>query len=792
MKAVKELIRTRTPALLIGALLLLVAAPASWAVTKTYTLDADFDLGSLLNVNHNTPNNDQLQLNQFTTPLPFVYIACSARGTLVRIDINTCAILGEYLTSPNGRPRDPSRTTVDKFGNCWVTNRAEAGISGGMPKGSIARIGVVIGGTRCNGDGSPNPAGQYLKPPFQYNTCVDRDGDGLIKTSYGLGNILAWANGGGADSDGGVSTADDEAIINYTRVVGTNTRTVAIDANNDVWVGGLGNSAHEKLSGVTGQPIGGTQFNLGCGGYGGLIDGNGVLWSARGGSGLLRYDTGTSSGSCSLGYSCGDYGLGIDPATGNIWHTNLSGGTVRVISPAGVCLASYAHGEYYAQGVAVDNSGNVWVAHSLFSSTTVGHVRTDGTLVGNVSLPGGNGPTGVAVDANGKVWVANINSNNAMRIDPTAGPIGGGGFPVGAVDCVVDLGPGAGPYNYSDMTGFVSIGATSPSGTWTVVYDGGQAGIPWHDVSWNGSEPAGTSVGVEVRSADTVVGLPSQTFVPVTNGGLIGGVAGQFIEIRSTLTRGSQGNPSPILYDLTVNGVTNHPPDCSGATASLTELWPPDHRFVPVSVLGVTDPEGDPISFSWNVTQDEPLNASGDGNTCPDARVVNGQLELRSERSGNAHVPGNGRVYHVMAIASDPSGATCTFSFDVCVPHDQRKSHVCVDDGLLVNSMGTCTAPSPIENPVNDGIAGDVTAVRLDPIEVDGNTAVVRYGVPNEIEVNLSMFDVAGRVVATLERSTVGAGMHERRLDTGSLSRGIYFTRLKAGSVIVTRTVYIK
>ena len=27
-------------------------------------------------------------------------------------------------------------------------------------------------------------------PPFDYNTCVDRDGDGLIKTSMGLANVL--------------------------------------------------------------------------------------------------------------------------------------------------------------------------------------------------------------------------------------------------------------------------------------------------------------------------------------------------------------------------------------------------------------------------------------------------------------------------------------------------------------------------------------------------------------------------------------------------------------------------
>jgi streptogramin lyase len=792
MMAVRRVFKTRAPALLIAALFLLVASPAAWGITKTYTLDAEFDEGTLLNVNHDAPNNDQLQLNSVTTPFPFVNIACSARGTIVRIDVNTGAILGEYQTAPDGMGMDPSRTTVDKFGNVWVSNRAEAGMSGGLPKGSLSRVALVIGGTRCDADGTPNPLGQYLKPPFFYNTAQDRDGDGLIKTSRGLGNILAWTNAGLADKDGGVSTAEDECIINYTRVVGTNTRTVAIDANNDVWVGGLGNEAHEKLSGVTGLPIPGTQFDLNCGGYGGLIDGNGVLWSARGGTGLLRYDTNTLSGVCNPGGYCGDYGLGIDPATGNIWQTGLSNGRVYVNSPAGACIASWPHGNAYAQGVAVDGSGNVWVAHSILGpQTTVGHLRTDGTFIGVIGLPGGSGPTGVAVDANGKIWVANLYTNNAMRIDPNAGPIVAG-FHVGAVDLVVDLGPGSNPYNYSDMTGFVSIGATSPSGTWTVVFNGGQAGIPWTDASWNSSEPPGTGVVVEVRAANNQVDLPLQPFLAVSNGGPIAGVTGRYIEVRTSLSRTAQGNVSPILYDLTVNGITNHDPNCDGATPSVTELWPPDHEYVPVSVLGVTDQDGDPITFTWDVTQDEPINATGDGNTCPDARVVNGQLELRAERSGNAHHPGNGRVYHVAYVAHDGQGGSCSGSFNVCVPHDQRKGHVCVDDGLAVNSMGSCSAPSPIENPVNDGITGEVTAVRLEPVELDGNTAVIRYGVPSELEVNLQVFDIAGRIVATLERSTVGAGMHERRMDTGGLSRGIYFARLRAGSVIATRTVYIK
>jgi hypothetical protein len=565
------------PASLLVAPAAAVAAPVA-GQNVLYTTNADFDRGVLDDVNHVAPNGNQLQLNRTQTFFPYVNIAASARGTMVRIDVNTGALVGEWFSAPSGRGRDPSRTTVDRLGNTWLSNRAEA--AGG--NGSVTRVGVISGGTRSNADGSADPAGDYLKGPFGYNTCIDRNGDGLIATSRGLGDIRPWTNAGGADNNGGVTTAADECLINYSRVNGSNTRTVAVDANNDVWTGGS-DSDHEKVSGVTGQPVAGTQINYGCGGYGGLIDKAGTLWSARYNANLLRYVPGTNSGAC-LNTTHGDYGLGMDPVTGEIWHTTLSSGQVVKLAPDGTILGSFPHGNTYAQGVAVDADGNVWVAHSLNNATTVGHLRTDGTFVGNVTLPGGNGPTGVSVDTNGKVWVANVNSNNAQRIDPDAGPVGGGSFPVGAVDLTVGLGAGAGPYNYSDMTGSVLGEITAPIGTWNVVQDGGVTGAAWGKVTWNtepqGSVPAGTSITVEARSADTEVGLTGQPFVPVANDAQFA-LTGRYIEVRTTL-RASPSGTSPILSDLRIetadrNGVFS----CQATVLNLagiisTRANPPD------------------------------------------------------------------------------------------------------------------------------------------------------------------------------------------------------------------------
>ena len=126
------------------------------------------------------------------------------------------------------------------------------------------------------------------------------------------------------------------------------------------------------------------------------------------------------------------------------------------------------------------------------------------------------------------------------------------------------------------------------------------------------------------------------------------------------------------------------------AAPSAAELWPPNHQFVPVTIGGVTDPDGDEVSITIDsIRQDEPVKeaGTGSGNTCPDGRGVGTDTaRVRSERAGNPKVPGDGRVYHIAFTADDGMGGTCTGEVTVCVPHDQRPGHVCVDQGPLFDS----------------------------------------------------------------------------------------------------------
>ena len=132
--------------------------------------------------------------------------------------------------------------------------------------------------------------------------------------------------------------------------------------------------------------------------------------------------------------------------------------------------------------------------------------------------------------------------------------------------------------------------------------------------------------------------------------------------------------------------ITNLAPDCTTATASQT-IWPPNHKMVPVTISGITDPDGDPVTVTvTSIFQDEPVNTIGDGSTATDGSGVGTSTAMiRAERTGSPQVPGNGRVYHISFTADDGNGGSCSGTVQVKVPHDQRGT-AAVDDGPLYDS----------------------------------------------------------------------------------------------------------
>jgi streptogramin lyase len=522
------------------------------AATFSFTSDADWNQGVYASTNSGPPGSDnQIQLNpNILTQFNNIWVALSGRDSIVRIntDVNPAsigdgnnlltateaggtAVKGEYLTHPNGMAGNPSRTTVDLNGDVWVGNRNES--SGGL--GSVTKV-------------SANPTGTTSSGVWNGSTF----------------NRLAWSNAGNVDSAGGTSTATDTAITQYIRTTGANVRHVSVDASNNVWIGGgpldSGDQVFQLYS-PTGQPVpdpdgAGPQKTFfpdnGTGGYGGLVDGNGVVWSAGlYGNTLTRMDPATGARMTVNQAGRQSYGLGIDN-NGYIWNATWTNNTVDKIDPAGNVVGSYYLGGVgnSLRGVAVTPDNDIWVAAS--GSNRVIRVNNDGTVQGYINV--GSTPTGVAVDSNGKVWVTNYGSNSVMRIDPLTN----------LIDLTIDLGPGAAPYNYSDMTGTVLTGQTIPTGTWRYVADSGVLGQEWDQILWNteaeGSVPTGTSITVYARAADTLDLLNAAAWLAFGSGDTLG-LFGEFLEVRAVLTRsGNQpGDPSPILSDLSFTTVSSVP-----------------------------------------------------------------------------------------------------------------------------------------------------------------------------------------------------------------------------------------
>jgi hypothetical protein len=151
---------------------------------------------------------------------------------------------------------------------------------------------------------------------------------------------------------------------------------------------------------------------------------------------------------------------------------------------------------------------------------------------------------------------------------------------------------------------------------------------------------------------------------------------------------------STELY-LVVSGTPcNQNPICDNATPS-NDLWPPQHKMVSASVLGVTDPDGDPVTITIDsVYQDEVLNGLGDGNTAPDAVINGGTVELRAERDGTA----NGRIYYINFTASDGKGGTCSGTVEVGVNHDLGKKGEAIGEGPLYSQTQQSVALGSSDN----------------------------------------------------------------------------------------------
>lgn len=177
--------------------------------------------------------------------------------------------------------------------------------------------------------------------------------------------------------------------------------------------------------------------------------------------------------------------------------------------------------------------------------------------------------------------------------------------------------------------------------------------------------------GPVVPIADANSATPSLT-MPFT------GPGGTDLTFELTVSDGNGGSATDQVIVHVQNA--NDPPLASAAQPSIDCIWPPNHGLVAVGINGVSDPDDNATITIDSVTQDEPTNGLGDGDTAVDAVInADGTVLLRAERSGK----GDGRVYHIHFTASDQEGATSGV-VNVCVQHNKKS--IATDNGELFNS----------------------------------------------------------------------------------------------------------
>jgi hypothetical protein len=113
-------------------------------------------------------------------------------------------------------------------------------------------------------------------------------------------------------------------------------------------------------------------------------------------------------------------------------------------------------------------------------------------------------------------------------------------------------------------------------------------------------------------------------------------------------------------------------PVINSLSVSPAQLWPPNHKYVGVTVTAQATDDCDPTPDCAisSVSSNEPVNGLGDGNTDPDWVVTSAStLLLRAERSGT----GRGRTYTIGVRCLDDAGNASAATTAVTVAHDQGR-----------------------------------------------------------------------------------------------------------------------
>ena len=434
-----------------------------------FDLDADDSSGVVLDP------DGALVLDSQEIDTGFIWIANTGEGTVSKVDTDTFVEVGRYITGPNARSNDPSRTSVNSLGDVYIGNRAS---------GTVTKISALG------------------------ENCPDANGDGVITTSTGPTDVLAWG-------------MDDCVLWNTVVADSDKIRAVAaqdvegldFSIESFVWVGDHTDRRVLKLDGDTGAIL--IDATVTSRPYGFALDGSGTLWisSRNQGNAMGRLDTAACTPAACMDEVVpipggrNPYGITVDLKQ-RVWTANHGSSTISRFDPATDTWVEVNVG-INCHGIAADAEGWIWAAGQ--GAGVVRLFGDDPTMWTVVPGTTGFSNKGMAVDADGKIWSVTRNTN-AVVITP--GPT--------LMDATVDTTSATGfvsPYTYSDMTGQQLRLATNPRGYYRRVFEAcpetTARSATWLELMYEAEAPPGTQVVFRVRTAPDAISLMDADWVVV-------------------------------------------------------------------------------------------------------------------------------------------------------------------------------------------------------------------------------------------------------------------------------------
>ena len=502
-------------------------------IRKIYTSLDDFSEGILSpELNYSNSENKLHLLNKDIT-FPFIWIP-NNNGTVSKINSLTGEEIARYIVWPSKDKatlyNGPSRTAIDLDGNCWVANRG---------LGTIVKIGS-----------KENLQFEDRNKNGICDTCIDLNNNGIIDDNevlpWGedecvLKEILLFGDNPGAYIPGTYSKEYSNSIF---------PRALAIDKNNNLWVGAYDLKKYYKIDCITGSILSVIDLNdWNHHPYGAVVDKYGFLWSSSGPSeekNLIKIDTNKEIVVSKISnlQELTPYCLALDKFD----HLFISGWTSNKLARLNIInnnldwVYSDSKNLNNSRGITCTSDGDVWIANS--GNNTVARYSNNGNFI--ISIPAAKNPTALSVDNMGNIWVCGLTDEKIYMIDSLTNTI----------NLVKDIPNSDGHNAYSDMTGIISRTITNKIGRWTVIYDSKSINTLWEKISWDSEEPTGTLITVKVRTSIDKINWSNWKLVS-NNSSLKSILPGRFLHIEATFKIIS-GNISPNLSKIII-GLMNAP-----------------------------------------------------------------------------------------------------------------------------------------------------------------------------------------------------------------------------------------